>query len=418
MGGAAPEKSGFQFDRSRREGDGPVCVLHIIADLDTGGAEMALKRLVQSHVGDARYQHGIVSLRDLGTIGPALQAQGVEVVALELDRPWDAPSALWRLTRVIRDSRPDVVHTWMYHSDLLGGLAARLAGSRALMWSVRASKIDVGVSGITHLVRWVCARLSRFVPARISYVAEAARQSHERLGYDASKSVVTVNGFNLPKRPSAGNRGLRLRKALGVDPSAILIGSAGRFHPQKGHRLFVETAARVAADAPTVHFVMAGSQIEPGNEQLAGWIRQTGHADRFHLLGELAELDRWLGDLDIFCLHSLEEGFPNVLGEAMAMGVPCVTTDVGDAATLIGDAGIVTTPDAEALSRALMQLIEAPPDERSKMGELARSRIAREFSLDAARSRFEQLYDELSAARPNWREQVTPALRSSSRTRR
>jgi glycosyltransferase involved in cell wall biosynthesis len=320
----------------------------------------------------------------------------VPVIGIGLEQPWNLPEALWRLVRLIRDIRPDVVHTWMYHSDLLGGIAARLAGSRSVLWSVRASKIDVGVGRATHFVRWACARLSGSVPAKISYVAESARQSHERLGYDSAKGVLTVNGFNLPEAALPDNPGVRLRSLLGLDRSTILIGSAGRFHPQKGHRLFVEASARVAAAAPHAHFVMAGSQIDDRNVELAEWISQTGHADRFHLLGELEDLDDWLGDLDIFCLHSLEEGFPNVLGEAMAMALPCVTTDVGDAAALIGKAGIVASADPGALSRALIALIEAAPEDRARMGELARARIAQEFSFEAARRRFERLYDELS----------------------
>jgi glycosyltransferase involved in cell wall biosynthesis len=375
-----------------------IRVLHVVTDLNTGGAELVLKRLVESHLGNPCYEHRVVSLRTLGTIGPPLQAQGVPVVALGLDSLRGLPVTFWRLVRIIRSVRPNVVQTWMYHSDLLGGVAARLAGCRSILWSVRASQINVGVVRATHVARWICARVSRWIPSAISYVAESARQSHERLGYDPSKAVVIVNGFKLPELAPASARGKRLRDELGLDRSAILVGSAARFHPQKGHRLFVGACAQVAEAIPEAHFVMAGWQVERSNGLLLEWIGETGHAHRFHLLGERRDLDHLFGELDLFCLHSLEEGFPNVLGEAMAAAAPCVTTNVGDAAALVGDTGIVAPPDVDALATAMIGLLERPVEERRRLGRRARERVRRHFSMDAARTRFEKAYQQLVGA--------------------
>jgi glycosyltransferase involved in cell wall biosynthesis len=371
-----------------------VLILHVLPDLGVGGAELMMKRLVEAHLGDPRHEHRVVSLRSVGPVGAMLQAQGVRVDALGIEGAAGAVPTLLRLVRTIRSARPDIVQTWMYHSDLLGGLAARLAGCRRIAWGVRVAEINVGVARSTSLVRRICARLSSLVPTKIVYVAESARRVHEQLGYDRGKGIVVPNGFLVPASPPDSDR---FRRTLGIAPGAILIGAAGRFNPQKDFNTFVRAAARLIRSHPDVHVLMAGRGLNAQNAELSAWIAETGHSDRFHLLDERSDLPVILGSLDLFCLSSLYEGLPNVVGEAMAAGVPCVVTDVGDAALLVGDTGWVVPPaDESALSAALEAVIRMPREQRNERGRRARERIIDCFSMEAALARFEHLYGELA----------------------
>lgn len=368
-------------------------ILHVLPDLGVGGAELMMKRLVESHLGDPRYEHRVVSLRSVGPVGAMLQAKGVRVDALGIEGAGGAAATLLRLVRIIRSARPDIVQTWMYHSDLLGGLAARLAGCRQILWGIRAADISVGVARSTTLIRRLCARLSSIVPTKIVYVAKAARRAHEQLGYDRDKGVVIPNGFLVPESPPDPDR---FRGTLGLPPGAVLIGAAGRFNALKDFGTFVRAAANVIEAHSNVHMVMAGRELDAENAELAGWIAETGHADHFHLLGERSDLPDVLASLDIFCLSSLNEGLPNVVGEAMALGVPCVVTDAGDAALLVGDTGLVVPPaDPSALAAALGAAVRMSCEERRELGRRARDRIVRCFSMDAIQARFEHLYGEL-----------------------
>ena len=203
-----------------------VIIVHVIADLNTGGAEMMLKRLIEAHHGNSEFEHHVISLRGGGTIGPALQEMGVPVIALGMRGAISVPMAVKRLASALRELRPDVVQTWMYHGDFLGGLAARIARIRPVVWGVRVTEFtrQMGVSRSTALLRHVCAFLSREIPERIVYVAHSARRSHERIGYAPEKGIVIPNGYRVPANPPRTG----LRRELGLSDDALIIGTAGR----------------------------------------------------------------------------------------------------------------------------------------------------------------------------------------------
>jgi glycosyltransferase involved in cell wall biosynthesis len=206
--------------------------------------------------------------------------------------------------------------------------------------------------------------------------------------------VVIPNGYSVPAAEAVA---AATRDELGLGEGAILVGSAGRFSPQKGYRGFVEAAAATARRFPQAHFLMFGRQVAWENDELAGWIREAGLADRFHLLGERRNVHDWLAGLDVFALFSLGEGFPNIVAEAMSVGVPCIVTAVGDAALLVDDTGIVIRPkDLAALTGGIERLIRAGEDERSRLGAAGRRRVEAFFSLSAVAERYANLYEELA----------------------
>jgi glycosyltransferase involved in cell wall biosynthesis len=236
------------------------------------------------------------------------------------------------------------------------------------------------------------APLSHRLSRAIIYVAHSARKAHERLGYDRTKGIVIPNGY-----PALGHRSYpEARSRLGL-PDGIVVGSIGRFNAAKDPRTFIEAAALVVQSKPATRFLMVGRGMSPDNRELAAMMDARGLAGRIVLAGERADVYECLAAMDIFCLHSATEAFPNVVGEAMNAGVPSVVTDVGDAAAVLGDCGIVVAPrDPAVLARAIIEMIEKTPAERGAYGKRARKQIAEHFSLPSVVERYEQLYREVA----------------------
>lgn len=370
-------------------------ILHIITGLNIGGAETALKRLIESHQDNSDYCHSVISLTEVGEIGQQLQALGIEVQPLHLRSFLGIPGIILRLVCLIRRCSPDIVQTWMYHADLLGGIASRIAGNRHVIWGVHNTAINPR-SRATLAGRRACACLSHWIPHTIVCVAEAGRKTHVALGYDATCIEVVPNGFNMPQLVAMKAQRQNIRMRLGYQGKEQVIGCVGRFDYMKDHENFVRAAGILAHKHPCLRFLMVGRGLDVSNSVLSAWIGKTGYASRFVLLGERGDVPACLSAMDIFCLSSRTEGFPLVLGEAMAMGLPCVTTDVGDAGLMLGDRGIVVPKEnAEALAAGLEQLLLLTSDERILLGQQVRQRIQDKFTMSHTRERLEAIYNKI-----------------------
>ena len=216
---------------------------------------------------------------------------------------------------------------------------------------------------------------------------------HTALGYDPEKMVVIPNGFDLDLFKPDLEGGASIRQELGIPEDTMLIGLAGRFDPQKDHHNFIKAAALLPKEILNVQFLLCGDDITWGNRELAQWIDEAGLHRCFHLLGRRNDISRIMTALDIASSSSYGEGFPNVVGEAMACGTPCVVTDVGDSALIVGDTGIVVPPgDPDALALAWKELNEIGKDKRRELGCDARLRIRENFSLPSVVKQYEDLY--------------------------
>lgn len=356
-------------------------VTHVITGLNTGGAETMLLRLVEQMRGD--FDAEVISLTDIGPVGEQLAARGIPVRALGMRRGIPSPIAVLRLAHMLRASKPDVVQTWLYHADLIGGLAARLAGINRVVWGIHISFLDAKEKRTTRWTIRASAWLSRRVPRRIVCCAESAREIHARIGYDPTKLTFIPNGFDtVAYRPDEAAR-TRLRRELGLAADAPLVGCIARFHPQKDHATFIEAAKTLHATMPDVHFVLCGDGLDASNTPLQSWIGEGAFAKRVHLLGRRNDIPSIAAALDVCTLSSAYgEAFPMVLGEAMSCGVPCVATDVGDSALLVGEAGTVVPPrNARALATAWASVLGASETQRAALSRAARSRIESKFSL-------------------------------------
>lgn len=370
-------------------------ILHVTTSLSDGGAEGVLYRLCTA---STQHRHIVVSLRDAGKYGLRLSQAGVVVHTLGMPGGRLRWRSLFKLWRLLRFERPDLVQTWMYHADLVGGVMARLSGVRALCWGIRNSDLQPGENkGTTILVARLCAWLSSWIPRRIVCCAERAATAHQAFGYDISRCVVIPNGYDVSHFRHVPETGLRLRERLSVSTDQLLIGLVARFDPQKDHANLLEALARVRAVGWQFEVVLVGTGMTQENALLTERIARVGLADSIHLLGRQDDIPAIMNALDLHVLSSLGEAFPNVLAEAMACGTPCVTTDVGDAALIVGDTGWVAPPgDPDALARAILEALS----ERHNAGRwaarqaAARTRIQEHFSLERMVKAYESLWVE------------------------
>jgi glycosyltransferase involved in cell wall biosynthesis len=382
--------------RARRE---PLRVLHVINDLDVGGAERMLAKLVSGN-DRARIRHTVVSLLPPGRVAEEIRAAGVAVASLDMRPGTISPGALARLVRMLRIERPHIVQSWLYHADLLATIAAPLSRVPALVWNVRCSDMDFShYPRSTSLVVRLLARLSGR-PAAVIANSEAGRTAHEQLGYRSRRWLVIPNGFDTDLFRPDPNARIELRRELGLTAEIKLVGMLARFDPMKDHATFLTAAARLAAARDDVHFVLAGRGIERTNLALAACTANSVLAGRLHLLGERADSARLFAALDLATLTSaFGEGCPNAVGEAMACATPCIATDVGDTATMIGSAGRIVPPgDSTALAVGWAEMLALPATARASLGKAARERIIGCYSLDTVRGLYFALYESLRSS--------------------
>jgi glycosyltransferase involved in cell wall biosynthesis len=362
-------------------------ILHLITGLDTGGAEHMLARIAMG-LDRSRYRSVVVSMTGFGTVGPGLASAGIELYSLDLRRGLPDPRGLIRLARILRQVRPDILQTWLYHADLFGLVAHRFAPACRLFWNIQCTEVvDAGL--VRRLLIWCSS-----VPDVVIVNSLAGQRFHQRLGYHPRRWEHIPNGCDTGVFRFDARARRSLRCELGIADGAVAIGLPARYHPMKDHANFFAAAARLSAIRPEAVFLLAGAGVERSNKPLTDLIAAHGLAKRVRLLGERDDMVRVYSALDIATLSSaFGEGCPNVLGEAMSCGVPCAATDCGDAAELIGSTGSIAPPrNPEALAAAWDRLIAVGPGGRRLMGAEARARIVRRYDLAAIVRRYEAVY--------------------------
>lgn len=375
-------------------------IVHIIIGLDTGGAELMLTRLVEHQRQNTANEHIVISLTTYGSLTVQLQEQGVLVFALGLSSFSGLLLSPFRLFKMLRKIKPDIVQCWMYHSDFLGGLMARLAGIKIVIWGIRTTDISYKKGRLTKVIRYCCARLSRYVPSRIVCAARASMEFHGDLGYDRSKMMVIPNGFEEDKFKFSLEHRDTIRKHYKVAADELLVGTVGRFDPVKNFYGLIQAARMVCHTHSNTKFLLVGRGLDANNDKLHAWLDECGIRSRFILLGERKDIHRIYSAMDIYCMPSITEGFPNCLGEAMCCGLPSVATNVGDACYMQGESGLcVDSPRPEDIANKLIDLISLAGKERRAMGERARSIILSRFSNHHSCSLYQDEYEKLFASR-------------------
>jgi glycosyltransferase involved in cell wall biosynthesis len=357
-----------------------VRMMFLIRSLRRGGAERQLVTLANG-LAERDQSPTVVEFYGGGDLGAELLPAVRRVVLCKRAR-WDLLAPGCRLVAAIRRERPAVIHGYQVEPNIAALAAKVVLPSARVVWGVRASVVDISeydwfTRGMFRLAR----SLSQFADVIIAN-SEAARAHYELLGYPCRKLRVVPNGIDTEYfRPHREGRA-RVRNEWGVGQAVPLVGVVGRIDPLKDHRTFVAAASIVSAEYPRARFVIVGDGPEAYIRDLRTFAR-SALGDRIVWARGRDDMAAVYSALDVGCSSSVTESFANAIAEAMACGVPCVVTDVGDSGAIVGSTGRVVPPRSPvALADGICKLLERVQAGDGALSECARARIVQRYGVD------------------------------------
>jgi glycosyltransferase involved in cell wall biosynthesis len=358
-------------------------VLHIITHLDQGGAEAVLYRLIEAT--HQKINHSVVSLHGAGVYGSKLRDIGVNVEILDMPRGRLKFTGLWRLRKIILGYSPDIIHTKLYHADLVGGLVALLSGAPPVIWTVNSS--DLGKlrnSWKTRFIRRICAILSYGIPSAIIADANNTKRVNVSLGYSLKKFFVINNGIDLSSFFPDQRARQRLRHEFQIQEDMVLLGFIARWDPLKDHSNLLQALSIIKKNNRKFACMLVGNNMTSKNAVLMELIHKNELDDHIILPGPRSDIPAIMNALDLHVLSSFSESMPLAIIEAMACGTPCVVTDVGDAALVVGDTGWVVPPkEPNALAAGIeMGIGTLKKNGKDELGQRCRRVIEEKYSLE------------------------------------
>lgn len=379
--------------------DERIRVTFLIRSLNRGGTERQLAELV-TRLDPRRFETAVLTFYPGGPIWDELRTAGLHVATMDKRGRWHLAGFFAALLRTLRRTRPDVLHCLLVEPFVFGLVAGRLAGVRSVFWGVRSSKLDRSqLDWATRAMRTIALWLSRFATLIVAN-SEAGRLHHVGEGFPEARTIFVPNGIDTKRfRPSLERR-RSARQAWGLSERDLVIGLAGRLDPLKGIERFLAAAEIVARRNEEARFVCVGSGRPTYVEALKARGDASGLAARLIWLDEQEDMTGVYPAFDLLCSSSLTEGFSNAIGEAMASGVPCVVTDVGDSRLIVGDTGrVVASGDIDGLAEAVLALAGTAPADRASLGARARQRVVERFGVDAMVQNFTERYVQAARSR-------------------
>jgi glycosyltransferase involved in cell wall biosynthesis len=378
----------------------PIPIVYVASGLRTGGAEMALLRLIQ-HMDLRSFPTLVVSLRAGGEVARRLRSMGgVELIEIEGQSTLQSIRNWRQAVRRVKELAPKVIHGWMYDGNIAAAYLHRTLPNKVqLAWNIRGSVTQLR----DYSLRLRCAILLNALysgrPNVIVFNSHAAVVQHERLHFKSADIAVIANGLDLRSYVTIDPQTRsKMRALLGFSAATTVVCLLARFHPMKDHANFLKAASRLRDT--TASFLLVGPGVDSNEPEIARQILSLGLQGRVTCLGERHDIPAILAACDVLCLSSAwGEGWPNAIAEGMASGLPCVTTDVGDSAMLLGDTGIVVPPcDSQALAQGLREILELTQETRIELGQKARERISNKYSVERMVRNYVDLYQRLIAS--------------------
>ena len=360
-----------------------IRICFLIRQLNEGGAQRQLVELVKG-LDKSQHTISVVSFYSGGRFSADVdRLSHVTYVSLAKRGRWDVIGFMYRLLVTMRQLRPRVLHGYLPAANVLSLVLKPFLGGTRVVWGIRASVMDWEQRDWLDRLMFKLQRLlARFVDLIIvnSY---AGKDYHVARGFPVGRIVVVPNGIDTDVFSRNQEERKRVRAEWGITDDQKLIGLVARLDPMKDHPTFLRAAALLAQSDDQVRFVCVGDGRSEYRRELVDVTKRLGLSDR-------VIWERWRDDmpsvqnaLDIATSSSVGEGFPNVIGEAMACGVPCVVTDVGDSARIVGDTGIVVpSRDPQALARALKLMLKRLAAQSCQLHETVRRRIVQDFDRD------------------------------------
>lgn len=366
-------------------------VLHVITNFSAiGGAETMLSRLI---LAQPHFEHHVVALMRVNETWHNALAQCASVTALQWNGR-NSLSVLKQLRSVIRQIQPDVIQGWMYHANVMSKLACiGLKQAPPLYWGIHHSLAAFqDESRSTKLALYLSRILSPYVTG-VVYCAHSAQAQHQAFGFRPRQHYVIANGIVMDDFKHPIVQAEQSQSYPSQQHSPLLVGFAGRYHVAKGFEYLFGMIASV--QHLPIEFWIAGKGADLSNPDIQQLIQQHHiDLDKVKLMGQVQDMPAFYQQLDLFVMTSITEGLPTVLIEAMASGVPCVTTDVGDAGFIVQDTGyVVPARDVEQLSQAVQTFYALPEAEKMQLKQQTRARVQRHFSIESIAAQYAALWN-------------------------
>ncbi|MBM23062.1 MAG: hypothetical protein CMD78_02205 [Gammaproteobacteria bacterium] len=368
-------------------------VLHTITSLQTGGAETVLCRILTNLEAEKVKLHRVISLGPGGSLSKQISKAGATVDILGSTKRISAPLLLMKVLTIANQFKPDICIGWMYDGNLAAWIASRKTRT-PLVWNIRHSISDIANETIGTRLAIKLNSLLSSAPTTISYNSKIAADQHVGLGFPADKVEVIPNGFNTNQfRPNQISC-REWREKLGIKPNTFVVGHVARYHPMKGHKTLLKAIDHFSRLASNIKLVMAGRDVDSQNRELNSFITKNNLDHLVVLLGEVSDTETLNPMFDVSVSSSIwGEGFSNTLGESMACGTPVIATNVGDSASLVGDAGIVVEPNnVDALAQSLWSFYQQTETERTQFRQRARARIVDQFGIDRMINAYQDIF--------------------------
>ena len=367
-------------------------IMFVINSLNVGGAERMLVKVAKNDA-FSRDNITVVTLIGKGILARELVGKNHRVISLDLSQNPLTWLNVLKLVGIMKRHQPDVVHSWLYQSDIVAGIVTRFVTNCAVIWSLRQSNLTRKHNKLTtRFCMRFCALMSRYLPDAIVSNAHNAMLAHIKIGYAANKIVVIPNGFDLSQYSRDRSAAAKIREELGIGHDAPMVSMIGRFDSQT-HAGF-RAIRIILSTLPDTNFCFAGVGVTTDNPAMNRMIHENNiDKKRLHLLGQRNDINAIMSATDILALPSDGEAFPNVVGEAMACEIPCVVTDVGDCAEILGETGrVVPVGDMVKFADDVIGMLSKSKLQRKAIGRAARLRVKARYDIDKVAEAYRDLY--------------------------
>ena len=367
-------------------------IVHIINSLKKGGAEGNLYRLCK--VQKKKYKNKIniiiITLIDNGYYEYELKKKGIKILSLRINEEnkiFDFIKKITKLRKYIKKINPDIIQSWMYHSNFLSIFIPKKYHNR-IFWNIRHSELNLTISKkMTILLSIICGLFSRFVPKKIIYCSEKSIKFHENNQYYCKKKTRLIdNGYSDKTYYPSNNLRLNFRKKNKIKKTDIILGYAGRYAKQKNIESLLNAFSKIVKNYENVHLYMVGKEINLQNKELINIISGLNIKDKITLLNEQKNLLEFYNGIDLLVLTSHSESFPNVIAEAMLCSTPVLASNAGCSKKIIDKYGFVLNKnDYLSITKGLKKSINILENKKRNWKLLkknVRLQIKKKFSIE------------------------------------
>lgn len=364
-------------------------ILYICNSLDMGGAEKILYEIIRNC---KFYNKEIICLKSKGYYSKLLENEGVKINYCNLNKNLFDFLKILKLYKLILKKRPTIIHSFLYHSLTISSILGKLSFTNKILWSVHSDYVKSNNTFLRNFQVKFLALISNLIPSKIIYCSQESLKNHEKIGFCKSKNIFINNGVCTNKFYPRKKSYFKIRKLLRLENDSFLIGHIARFHPIKGHKILLNSLKLLKRENKNFKCLMIGTNVNKKNQLLNNEIKKNKLEENIMLYGETKYPQELINAFDINIISSLSESCSLVLLEAMASGVPTLSTNVGEIKKIIGKTGlVVNNKSSRDLADKLIFLIK----NRSYLKEksfLARERIKKKYSLEQMLKKYNLIY--------------------------